>query len=137
MSERALARRSLLLHAISHMSDQSRRHTAARGAGVLISLIGCVHLIVGVMEYDHYGLNFLWFEGSGIALVLMGALTLLSASTRSWPALNVTAFSANVLGLALGVVFCILTRATQPQGLILVALFAFSALVSGLRLRTR
>lgn len=100
----------------------------ARGAGALTVLTGVVHTGVGVAEYEWPSFDALWFHGSGIAVMLIGALTLLSTSQRAWRALGAVALAANLLGIALAVAFGTLSQWRAPQGLVLIGLFAVGTL---------
>ena len=99
----------------------------ARAAGALVVLVGVVHLAVGVAQYEWPSFDALWFEGSGIALLLMGALTVLAGSDRAWGALRALALAGNVAGLAFAVLFGVLSDWREPQGPVLIALFAAGA----------
>lgn len=92
-------------------------------AGWLTVAVGTLHLGVAAMQYDALSLDALWFAGSGLAVVLIGALTLLARATRGHAAVRPMAVGANVAGLALAVAFGALTRWRAPQGPVLVALF--------------
>jgi hypothetical protein len=96
-------------------------------AGWLTVAVGAVHLGVATVQYHGLSFDALWFAGSGLAVVLIGALTLLSGTPSASPAVRWTAFGANVAGLALAVAFGGLTRWREPQGLVLVVLFLAGA----------
>lgn len=68
-------------------------------------------------------LDALWFAGSGLAVVLIGVLTLLARSSRRGSGTGWAAVGANAAGLILATTFCVLTGWREPQGPILVALF--------------
>ncbi len=99
----------------------------ARAAGALTVVVGFVHVGVGVAEYSWPSFDALWFHGSGMAVMLIGALTLLAGSRRAWPTLAATAIIANLLGIGLAVAFSVLSRWGAPQGPVLIALFAAGA----------
>jgi hypothetical protein len=101
-----------------------------RAAGVLTVLVGIVHVGVGVAEYEWPSFDALWFHGSGVAVMLIGALTLLSTSERAWSALAAVALAANVLGVCLGAAFGALSQWGAPQGPVLIGLFAVGVLWS-------
>jgi hypothetical protein len=103
---------------------------AARVAGLLTVLVGVVHVGVGLAEYDWPSFDALWFHGSGIGVILTGALTVLATSDHAWGALVIVAVFANLLGVALAVGFGALSHWRQPQGPILIALFAVGMLGS-------
>ena len=92
-------------------------------AGWLTVAVGVLHLGVAVVQYDTLSFDALWFAGSGLAVVLIGVLTLLARTAPAHPAVRRAALGANVAGLALAVAFGALTRWREPQGPALVALF--------------
>lgn len=92
-------------------------------AGWLTVAVGGLHLAVAVVQFDALSLDALWFAGSGLAVVLIGVLTLLARSAATPAAVRRAAIAANVAGLALAIAFGTLTRWREPQGLVLVALF--------------
>lgn len=100
----------------------------ARVAGAATVLVGLVHLGVGFTSADGFGFGELWFAGSGVAVILIGALTLLCSSPRAWPALGSAALLGNAAGLLLGIAFGVLSRWQEPQGPVLAVLFALGAL---------
>ena len=100
----------------------------ARMAGTLTGLVGVVHVGVGLGEYTWPSFDALWFHGTGMALLLIGAITALAASERAWRTLGAVAVMANLLGLALAIAFGALSRWRAPQGPVLIALFAAGAL---------
>lgn len=108
----------------------------ARVLGVLIVVIGVVHIGVAEMEYDGFSFDALWFVGSGLGVILIGALTCLASSARAWPALRVIAIASNVAGVLLGLCFSSMSEWQQPQGPTLVALFTLGTVtVAMLQLR--
>ena len=50
-----------------------------RGAGWSIVVVGAIHLLVTFLDYDSLSLAALWFAGTGLALVLIGGLNVVSA----------------------------------------------------------
>ena len=59
-----------------------RRLTAV--PGTIAVLIGLVHLVMAPRIYDQVGFDALWFVGSGVAVILIGTLTILASSARAW-----------------------------------------------------
>jgi uncharacterized membrane protein YgaE (UPF0421/DUF939 family) len=100
--------------------------------GGLTVVVGLVHLGVAGPTYPVFTLDALWFVGSGVAVALIGVLSVL-ASREGTPAVRWTAVGANVAGLALAVGFLRLVGWQAPQGLLLLVLFA-AALVCALRI---
>ncbi len=92
-------------------------------AGWLIVAAGVVHLGVAGAQYHALSFDALWFAGSGLAVVLIGVLTLLARSVPELAGVRWAAAGANVAGLALAVAFGALTGWREPQGPVLVALF--------------
>ena len=82
-----------------------------------------MHLGVALAKYEALSFDGLWFAGSGLAVVLIGALSLLARSAAAPAALHWAAVGANLAGLALAVGFGVLTRWREPQGPVLVVLF--------------
>jgi len=100
----------------------------ARVAGVLTVVAGLVHAAVGVTVYAWPSVDTLWFYGTGMALLLIGPLTVLAASERAWASLAAVAEVANVLGVVFGVAFGMVSHWQQPQGPMLLALFVAGGL---------
>lgn len=97
---------------------------AARIAGWLTIAVGAVHVVFTAYEFDRPSLDALWFAGSGIALLLIGAFTLLAHAAT---AVRRTAVAANLAGLVLAVGFGVLTRFSAPQAPVLIVLFLAGA----------
>ncbi|HKG90799.1 MAG TPA: hypothetical protein VKA84_02835 [Gemmatimonadaceae bacterium] len=81
--------------------------------------IGAVHTWVARSAFDRFDLDALRFVGSGLAVLLIGGITL---AARRVP-IRGLALVANAAGLALALAFGMLTRWREPQGPLLVALF--------------
>jgi len=110
-------------------------HAALRASGALTALVGLVHFAVGVHEYEWPSFEALWFHGTGMGLLLVGAMTVLAASGRAWRALVVVALLGNTLGLALALTFGSLSRWQAPQGPVLAALFLAAIAACGARIK--
>ena len=92
-----------------------------------IVLIGVLHVFVTFVGYDAANLEALWFAGSGLAVVLIGVLHLLAATAaRHVKVVRVAAVGASTAGIVLAITFTVLTGWTEPQGPVLLALFALS-----------
>ena len=96
----------------------------AAGSGAATVVVGLAHIALSLSGGGGWSLDRLWFAGSGLAVVLIGGLTLLAASARAWQALRVAALGANVAGFVLALGFGVLTDWRQPQGPLLLLLFA-------------
>lgn len=97
-------------------------------AGWLAIAIGVVHVGFTMRAFDRPSLDALWFAGSGLFVVLIGAITL---TARRHP-VRLLATLANGAGLALVVAFGVLTEWGQPQGPVLGATFVAGGLASWL-----
>ena len=106
-------------------------------AGTFTVLIGLVHLGMAPRIYDRAGFDALWFVGSGLAVILIGTLTILASSSRAWRALVTAAVGANVAGVGLAIAFGVLTHWREPQGPILTGVFALGLVVCVPHLRRR
>ena len=106
-----------------------QRRSVQRTAGFIIVAVGLIHLAVTFIDYDEVSLPALWFVGSGFSLLLIGGLNLIvsTLSTERFVELKslrwLTVFS-NLCGVTLGSLYVVLTNGSQPQGPILVLLFA-------------
>jgi hypothetical protein len=96
-------------------------------AGSLTVAVGALHLGVAIAQYGALSLDALWFAGSGLAVVLIGVLSLLARSAPGHAAMRWAAVGANVAGLALAAGFGTLTSWHEPQRPTLVALFLVGA----------
>lgn len=85
--------------------------------------VGTLHLGVAGTQYDVLSFDALWFVGSGVAVVLIGVLTLLARPAPAPASARWAAVGANAAGLALAVAYGALTRWREPQGPVLVVLF--------------
>ena len=109
------------------------RHARTRAltiAGWLTVAVGVVHLRVAAAEYRALSFDALWFAGSGLAVVLIGVLTLLARAAPARAAVRWAALGAIGAGLALAAGFGALTGWREPQGPILVALFLAGGLAA-------
>lgn len=117
----------------------ARGQQVQRIAGWVIVAISFVHFAVTFVDYDALSLRAMWFVGSGFALLLIGGLnvvtsTLPPAVFAELRSLRTLTLLANGCGVALGVLYVILTRGTQPQGPVLVILFVVAAISQRRRL---
>jgi hypothetical protein len=101
-------------------------------AGWLTVVVGVLHLGVAAAEYDTLSFDALWFAGSGLAVVLIGVLSLLARAPCAPASTRRVAVGANMAGVVLAVAFGALTRWREPQGPVLVALFLAGGLGAAL-----
>jgi hypothetical protein len=101
-------------------------------AGWVIVAIAFVHFAVTFIDYDAPSLRALWFVGSGFALLLIGGLNVVTGGLTDerfvdLRDLRLLTLTSDVCGIVLGALYVLLTHGTQPQGPVLVLLFAVTA----------
>lgn len=79
------------------------RRALALTGGVTV-LVGLVHVAVAALTYATFTFDALWFVGSGVAVALIGVLSIL-ASAEDTSAVRCAAAGANVAGVALALGF--------------------------------
>ncbi len=120
----------------------NRAQQVQRTAGWIIVAIAFIHLAVTFVDYDRLSLRALWFVGSGFALVLIGGLNVITSqlpaqSFMELKGLRSLTLVADLCGVVLGVLYVVLTSGSQPQGPILVLLFALAGICQLQRASTR
>lgn len=90
----------------------------------LTVVTGLVHPLMAADSGQTSTIGLLWFVGSGVAVLLIAAITLLSTSQRSWTALAATACGADLAGLIRGAWFGFTTSWHAPEGPLSSVLFA-------------
>jgi hypothetical protein len=110
-------------------------HRAATIAGLLTIAAGAVHFGITFLAYrPSFKLTALWFAGSGIAIALIGVLTLFVRYTPARSVDRYVAAIANVAGLVLSIVYEMLNDWREPRGYVQIVLFlvgAFASLTGG------
>jgi hypothetical protein len=90
----------------------------------LLVLIGIIHIAFSPVFFGQFGLDVLWFAGTGLGMVFLGNLNLI-ISTSEKLAFYTMGISSNLLGVLLsGVILSMLTsvQAYISMGVTLVAL---------------
>ena len=110
------------------MNSRPLAHRVLSIAGIVLMLIGAVHVAVVVNEYRSPSLEALWFVGSGFFVLLAGAVNIvLSTAIRDGAphrrGLRRAALLANGAGTLLAGAFVWMTHAQQVQGIVLFLLF--------------
>ena len=106
-------------------------HRALTIAGFLTMAVGAAHFALTFFAYRPiFRIEALWF--AGIAIVLIGVVTLLArgapdGSTERW-----MAAAANAAGLVIAVVYELLNEWSEPRGYLEIGLFSMG-LVAALR----
>jgi hypothetical protein len=110
-------------------------HRALTIAGFLTIAVGALHLGITFLAYKPvFKLDALWFAGSGVAIVLIGILTLLARGTPAGSNERWVAAGANAAGLIIAVSYSILNAWREPRGYVEIVLFiigGLAALVGG------
>lgn len=104
-------------------------HRAATIAGLLTVAAGAMHFGITFLAYRPvFKLTALWFAGTGIAIALIGILTLFVRYTPAGSVDRWVAAIANAAGLVIAIVYEMLNRWSEPRGYAQIVLF----LVGGL-----
>lgn len=98
-------------------------------------LLGLGHLSIGAASFQQLSFDALWFTGSGIAIVLGGALNLLALLAEQGRAARMLVGAANlVMAGFFGLALAILPAPQVIVGLLLFAALAVIACLSGRRI---
>ena len=104
-------------------------HRAATIAGLLTVAAGAMHFGITFLAYRPvFKLTALWFAGTGIAIALIGILTLFVRYTPAGSLDRWVAALANAAGLVIAIVYEMLNGWSEPRGYVQIVLF----LVGGL-----
>lgn len=108
-------------------------HRALTIAGFLTIAVGAMHLGITFLAYRPVlRLTALWFAGTGIAIMLIGVVTLLARNAPAGSAERWMAAAANAAGLVIAFVYEMLNEWSEPRGYVQIALFSMG-LVAALR----
>ena len=108
-------------------------HRALTIAGFLTIAVGAMHLGITVLAYRPLlRLTALWFAGTGVAIMLIGVVTLLARNAPAGSAERWVAAAANAAGLVIAVVYEMLNAWSEPRGYVEIGLFSMG-LVAALR----
>jgi hypothetical protein len=111
-------------------------YTGHRGltvAGFLAIAAGAVHLGITFLAYRPvFRLTALWFAGTGVAIMLIGVVTLFARNTPAGSMERWAAAAANVAGIVIAVAYSLLNDWREPRGWIEIAIFSVG-LVAALR----
>ena len=104
-------------------------HRALTIAGLLTVAAGAMHFGITFLAYRPVlKLTALWFAGTGIAIALIGILTLFVRYTPAGSMDRWVAALANAAGLVIAIVYEMLNQWSEPRGYAQIVLF----LVAGL-----
>jgi hypothetical protein len=103
-------------------------HRALTIAGFLTIAVGAMHLGITFFAYKPvFTLTALWFAGSGVAIMLIGILTLFARRAPAGSVERWVAFGANVAGLVIATSYSVLNAWREPRGYVEIALFIIGA----------
>jgi hypothetical protein len=108
-------------------------HRALTIAGYLTIAVGALHLAITPFAYRPVlKLTAVWFAGTGVAIVLIGVITLFARKAPAGSMERWAAAAANVAGLVIAVAYSLLNEWREPRGWVEIALFSMG-LVGSLR----
>jgi hypothetical protein len=108
-------------------------HRALTIAGYLTIAMGAMHLGITFLAYRPvFRLAALWFAGTGVAIMLIGAVMLLARHAPAGSMARWVAAAANVAGLVIAFAYEILNEWREPRGYVQIALFSMG-LIAALR----
>lgn len=108
-------------------------HRALTIAGFLTMAVGAMHLGITFLAYRPvFKLTALWFAGTGVAIILIGVVTLLARNAPAGSAERWLAAAANLAGLVIAFVYEMLNEWREPRGYVEIGLFSMG-LVAALR----
>jgi hypothetical protein len=106
-------------------------HRALTIAGLLTIAVGAMHLGITFLAYRPVlKLNALWFAGTGVAIALIGVVTLLARNAPAGSAERWMAAAANVAGLVIAVVYEVLNKLSEPRGYVEIGLFSMGVVAA-------
>ena len=111
-------------------------HRALTVAGGLTMAAGALHLVIAFIGYKPFFLHALWFAGTGVAIVLIGILTLFARNTPAGSPERWVAVAANAAGFIIAATYSVFTQWREPRGYVEMALFligAVAAMIGGQR----
>jgi len=111
-------------------------HRALTIAGFLTIAAGAAHLVIAFIGYKPFFLHALWFAGTGVAIVLIGIVTLFARSTPAGSIERWVAVGANAAGFIIAASYSAFTGWREPRGYVEMALFlvgAIAAMIGGQR----
>ena len=118
------------------MSPSTALYTGHRGltlAGFLAIAAGAMHLGITFLAYKPvFKLTALWFAGSGVAIMLIGVVTLLARNMPAGSMERWAAAAANAAGLVIAAAYSVLNEWREPRGWVEIAIFSVG-IVAALR----
>jgi hypothetical protein len=108
-------------------------HRALTIAGFLTIAVGAMHVGITFLAYRPlFTLPALWFAGTGVAIILIGSITLLARNAPAGSMERWAAAAANAAGLVVALAYEALNAWSEPRGYVEIGLFSMG-LVAALR----
>jgi hypothetical protein len=98
-------------------------HRALTLAGFLAIAAGALHVVIAFIGYEPFYLHALWFASSGVALALIGAVTLFARNTPAGSMERWVAVGANAAGFLIALAYSLFNRWREPRGYVEMAIF--------------
>ena len=106
-------------------------HRALTIAGFLTIAVGAMHLGITFLAYrPAFKLTALWFAGTGVAIMLIGVVTLLARNAPAGSTERWMAAAANIAGLVIAFVYEMLNDWREPRGYVEIALFSMGVVAA-------
>jgi peptidoglycan/LPS O-acetylase OafA/YrhL len=106
-------------------------HRALTIAGYLTIAVGALHLAITPFAYrPFFKLTAVWFAGTGVAIVLIGVVTLLARNAPAGSMERWAAAAANVAGLVIAAAYSVLNEWREPRGWVEIALFSMGVVAA-------
>lgn len=106
-------------------------HRALTIVGLLTIAAGAMHFAITFLAYRPvFRLTALWFAGTGIAMAVIGVLTLFVRYTPAGSVDRWVAAIANAAGLVIAIVYEMLNGWREPRGYVQIVLFLVGAIAA-------
>jgi hypothetical protein len=106
-------------------------HRALTIAGYLTVAMGAMHLGITFLAYRPvFHLRALWFAGTGVAIMLIGAVMLLARHAPAGSLARWVAAAACLAGLVIAFAYEMLNDWREPRGYVQIALFSMGVVAA-------
>jgi hypothetical protein len=92
-------------------------------AGFLAIAAGALHVVIAFIGYEPFYLGALWFASGGVALALIGVVTLFARNTPAGSIERWVAVGANAAGFLIALAYSLFNRWREPRGYVEMAIF--------------
>jgi hypothetical protein len=105
-------------------------HRALTLAGFLAIAAGALHIVIAFIGYNPFVLSALWFASSGVAIALIGVVTLFARNTPAGSIERWVAVGANAAGFFIALAYSIFNQWREPRGYVEMAIFLVGAIAA-------